>query len=146
VTYSPWRHVGTMPDIEVWSEPLEYADAYWDPEYRVILLDVRLSQAERRCHLAHELVHIDAGDECCRVGPDGDRLALRQERRTEDRAACRLISLDDLAEALLWCLDFDEVAEHLHVDARTVRARIRSLTPAEKDYIERRIAARDGAA
>ena len=147
MSYSPWHHVGTMPDVEVWAgDVLEHADAYWEPDERVILLDARLSQAGKRSRLAHELAHIEAGDICCRVGPDGERQAQRQEERTDRRAAARLITLDDLADALLWCLGVDELAEHLHVDQRTVRARIRSLTPPEKDYIERRIAAREGAA
>jgi hypothetical protein len=62
------------------------------------------------------------------------------------RAARRLVSLDELADALVWSLGYDELAEHLHVDERTVRARTRALTDDEKDYIERRIAARGDAA
>jgi Zn-dependent peptidase ImmA (M78 family) len=147
MTYSPWRHVGGMPDVEVWSGySLDHADAYWCPDERVILLDRRLTQAERRWHLAHELAHIDRGDECCAHGPDADRLGRRQERSADQLAACRLITVDALADALCWCVDIDELAEDLHVDEQTVQARIDALTPEEKDYIERRIAARDGAA
>ncbi len=43
----------------------------------------------------------------------------------DDRASKRLITLDELADALLWCLGPDELAEHLHVDIRTVRGGIR---------------------
>lgn len=143
MSYSPWQHVNTMRDVEVWTgDRLTYADAYWEPEHQVILLDARLGQAGRRSCLAHELQHVEACDTCCDVGPDGPRQARRQERRADDRAAGRLITLDELADALAWCLGPDELAEHLHVDERTVRARIRTLTDSEKVIIERRIAAR----
>lgn len=144
--YSPWAHVHRLPDVLVVLDDLEHADAYWEPDERVILLDRRLGQAERRCRLAHELAHLEAGDELCAHGPDAHRLGGRQERRADALAARRLIPLDDLADALAWALHVGEVAEHLHVDGRTVRARLRSLTDAEKDYIERRIAARGDAA
>lgn len=147
MTYSPWRHVGAMPDIEVWTgDVLLHADAYWEPDERVILIDRRLGQAARRSKLAHELAHIEAGDFCCTVGPDADRLNGRQERKANEIAARRLITLCDLADALIWALDPREVAEVLHVDASTVRARIRSLTAAEKQFIEDHIATREGAA
>ncbi len=61
-------------------------------------------------------------------------------------AAERLIELDDLVDALRWAICYEEVAEHLHVDRRTVRARMRGLTPDSKDYIERQLAGREGAA
>jgi hypothetical protein len=146
VTYNPWQTLADQPNIELLVARLPAGRAWWMPDVQGIVLDDRLSQAERRSALEHELQHVAAGDVCCRVGPDGDRLSRRQEHRTDARAARQLISLDDFADAFLWCLGFDEVAEHLHVDERTVRARIKALTPAEKDYIERRIAAREGAA
>lgn len=146
MTYNPWDTLAAQPHIEVVVTRLPAGRAWWLPDVQGIALDDRLTQAERRCALEHELQHAAAGDTCCRIGPDGGRQERRQERRTDDRASRRLITLDDLADALLWCLDCDELAEHLHVDARTVRARIQSLTPPEKDYIERRIAAREGAA
>jgi Zn-dependent peptidase ImmA (M78 family) len=144
--YNPWSHVGRFTDVLVVLDELEHADAYWEPDERVILIDRRLSQAERRCRLAHELAHLEAGDEHCADGPDGERLAARQELRADAAAAERLIDLDALADALAWALDPQEVAEALHVDTRTVRARVRNLTEHEKSYIERRVAAREGAA
>lgn len=144
--YNPWAHVGRMHDVLVVLDDLEHAEAYWEPDERVILIDRRLSQVERRCRLAHELAHVEAGDEHCAVGPDGVRLAARQEIRADAAAAFRLIDLNALADALSWALDPAEVAEALHVDARTVRARVRHLTAHEKAYIEQRLRARDGAA
>ena len=142
MTYDPWQTLAAQPDIELVVTRLPAGRAWWLPDVQGIALDDRLSQAERRAALEHELQHVAAGDTCCRVGPDGDRLSRRQERRTDDRAAQRLITVDELADALAWCLGYDELAECLHVDERTVRARIRTLTETEKDYIAARIRAR----
>lgn len=146
MTYDPWQTLAARPDISMAVTRLPAGQAWWLPDLRGIVLDDRLNQAERRSALEHELQHAEAGDVCCNVGPDGGRQTRRQERRTDARAAGRLISLEALADALTWCLGVDELAEHLHVDARTVRARIRSLTPGEKTFIERRIAAKGDAA
>lgn len=135
-----------MPHIEVVVTRLPAGRAWWLPDVEGIALDDRLTQAERRSALEHELQHVEAGDTCCQIGPDGGRQSRRQEHRADHRAASRLIDLDDLATALAWALDPGEVAHELHVDAATVRARIRGLSPAEKDYIERRIGANEGAA
>lgn len=146
MTYDPYRTLAAMADVTFTVLRLPAGQAWWLPDVRGIVLDDRLTQAERRSALEHELQHVQAGDTCCQVGPDGDRQSRRQEARTDERASRRLVTLDELADALCWCLGPDEVAEHLHVDQRTVRARIRGLTEPEKDYIERRIAAREGAA
>lgn len=146
MTYDPWKTLLDHPDITMAVTRLPAGSAWWLPEERGIVLDDRLSQAERRCALEHELQHALDGDQRCDHGPDGGRLTRRRERRVDARAAQRLITLEQLAEAVTWCLGYDELAEHLHVDERTVRARIRGLTDQEKDYIERRIAAREGAA
>jgi len=146
VTYSPFRTLAGMPDLTLLVARLPAGRAWWLPDVRGIVLDDRLSQAERRSALEHELQHVEAGDVCCRVGPDGGRQTRRQERRADDRAAQRLITIDELADALAWCLGVDELAEHLHVDERTVRARIRTLTDDEKADIDQRLQAREDAA
>jgi hypothetical protein len=142
VTYSPWRHVEKLADVLVRRVRLEHAEAYWDPGERVILLDDRLLQHESRSHLAHELAHLERGDECLLHGPDADRLEARQERAADEHAAEKLISLDALADALAWALGPEEVAHELHVTTWAVTARLRSLTAEQKHYIERRIAAK----
>lgn len=147
MTYSPFRTLHGMRDVTLAVIRLPAGRAWWLPDVRGIVLDDRLNQAERRSALEHELQHVLAGDTSCRlVGPDGDRQARRQELRADHRAARNLITLDALADALLWCLGPDELAEALHVDERTVRARIRGLSEDEKKYIDRRIAANEGAA
>jgi hypothetical protein len=147
VTYDPWAVAQGMPELTVAVTRLPAGHAWWLPDVNGIALDDRLTQAERRAALAHELEHAVAGDTCLLgQGPDSERLHRRRERRTDERAARRLIDLDQLADALAWCLGVDELADQLHVDERTVRARIRCLTEAEKTYIERRMAAKGGPA
>jgi hypothetical protein len=147
VTYDPWATLRGLPHITLAVTRLPAGEAWWLPEDQAIVLDDRLGQAERRCALEHELQHAASGDRCIHgAGPDAGRQHRRRERHTDERAARRLITLDELADALVWCLGPDELAEHLHVDERTVRARVRALSDEEKTYIERRIAAREGAA
>ena len=145
MTYSPWRTLAALPHLTLGVMRLPRGRGWWLPVDQAIVLDDRLNQAERRSVLEHELQHALAGDTRC-DGPDGPRQERRQERRADDRAARRLIDVDALADALVWCLGPDELAEHLHVDSRTALTRIRGLDDTEKDYIERRLAARDGAA
>lgn len=146
MTYSPFRTLSVMQDVTLLVTRLPVGQAWWLPDVRGIVLDDRLDQAERRSALEHELQHVHAGDTCCDIGPDGGRQSRRQEVRADARAARTLITLDALADALVWCLGAEEVAEHLHVDRRTVSARIRGLTDSEKSYIDSRIAARGDAA
>jgi Zn-dependent peptidase ImmA (M78 family) len=131
-----------MGDVIVHRDDLEHAQAYWEPEHRVILLDRRLDQRERRSCLAHELAHLELGDVALEAGPDAARQGRRQESAADQLAASRLITLDALADALVWCLGADEVAEELHVTPWAVTARLRSLDEDEKAYIEGRIAAK----
>lgn len=147
VAYSPWRALGAMPHLTLLVTRLPAGRGWWLPDLESVVLDDRLTQAERRSVLQHELEHHLAGDVCCDVGPDGPRQSRRQEERADRRAAARLVTLEALADAIVaGALGDDDVAERLHVDTRTVRARVRALTPPERDYIERRLAARDGAA
>ena len=135
------------PEIVMAVTRLPAGRAWWLPQDQAIVLDDRLTQAERRSALEHELQHVLAGDEHCDPTLcDGSRMARRQERAADRRAAVRLITLDELADALLWCLGYDELAEHLHVDQRTVRARIRNLTDDDKRYIDWRMSAKEESA
>lgn len=143
MTYSPWRHVGSLPEIEVWcGDELAHADAYWEPDHRVILIDRRLGQAARRSRLAHELAHIDRGDERCAHGPDADRLNRRQERYADELAARRLIPFERLLTVLQVDQDEHQHAQELGVDLATLFARIRAVTPTERDRLEQTFRAR----
>lgn len=145
-SYSPWAHIGLMPDVLVAFDDLEHADAYWEPDERVVLIDRRLGQAARRSKLAHEIAHIEAGDVCCHDGPDAARLNRRQERRADEVAARRLIGLEQLADALAWAWHTGEIADSLHVAEELVCVRIEVLSDTEKSFIEARLGGREGAA
>lgn len=94
---------------------------------RVVTVDCRLSAAQRRCTLAHELVHIERGPV-----PRDPWLAAREEAAVEAEAARRLIPLDALAGALAWSRRPDEVAEELWVDVQTLAVRIGGLSDVER--------------
>jgi hypothetical protein len=109
-------------------------------DYRdgVIRVHTTLVQAEARCTLAHEIVHHEHRDDIlgyCGVG----WLDTRLERQVHATAARRLIIVPELADALLWSDDPDEIAEQLVVDARTLYARVLDLEPAEYDDIHKRL-------
>lgn len=130
-----------IPDLTLVRAPMPDSGRYYHSQ-RAIILDARLSAAEARSTLMHELVHAERGDRPCAT----DILDARQERTVEREAARRLISLEALADALLWAYDDHDLADQLWVDVATVRARREGLTASEHAIIERRITEREGAA
>lgn len=87
-------------------------------------------QRERRTVLAHELIHLERGATVCDA---------REEAAVEQEAARRLIPIDELASALAWTRNVDELAEELWVDAALVRCRMAHLHPSERHYLRRRL-------
>lgn len=140
MAYDPWAHLRALPHVALrWTrDDHELADAlaWWYPDAGEIVMDDRQPQAERRCTLAHELVHAERGDEPCasRV------LELRQERAVDREAARRLIDLRALADALAWTHDVAEAADELWVDVATLRTRLADLDDCERAYVRRRLA------
>jgi len=136
--HHPWRALRGLPGVTViWRKlPVDvYAmtngtDRIW--------IDPRQSQAERRCTIAHELAHIELGH---RQGcSDHDELAASL------LAARRLITVQALADALVWSHDLDMVADDLWVDRDTLDVRIKHLHPSEVHHIRQRLAAREDGA
>jgi Zn-dependent peptidase ImmA (M78 family) len=100
----------------------------WDQRTRTVWLDSRLTPVERRCTLAHELVHAERGDVPC-----GDpALDARQETRVEREAARRLLPLARLAEVLRWSPDLREAAAELDVEVGVLELRLASLDDTER--------------
>jgi len=91
---------------------------------RRIWLDKRLQQAERRCALTHELVHLERGHTSCQ-GP-------RAEQRVREETARRLISFDDLVEAYRWTQHSAELADELWVTVDVVQDRLAALNDGER--------------
>jgi Zn-dependent peptidase ImmA (M78 family) len=119
------------------------ASRAWVPSEAVILLDRNVYYAGRRCTLAHELAHIDFNHI-----PTQGWFGRRMEHDADALAARRLLQdVLDIADALcVHPLDPEQVAERLGVTVVVLRRRLVALTPAEKDYIERRLAQREDGA
>lgn len=131
--WNPWRHlrdqlagvtVHTHHRLPAGTMGLARGDIMW--------LCRDLTQAERRCTLAHEIIHLERGP----APPAGTWWAEREERAVHRAAARRLITLCELVDALLWAEHTDELAEELWVDSATVTALTESLTPAERAWVE----------
>ena len=91
-----------------------------------------LTQAERRSTLTHELLHVSRG-----IAPP--QLQAREERRVDELAARRLISLNDMLRGLQSAQDDRELAEALWTDVHTVRVRRETLTPFEVAWLDERL-------
>ncbi len=130
--YDPWRHCARL-DVRVVHRDLPGAlRAFWHSPSRTIVLDRGLSQRERRCSLAHELVHVERRDEC--------RQPPKVEALVHLEAARRLIALDHLAASLRWTHDRQVLADELWVDDVTLDARLDGLTVVERDWLASRVA------
>lgn len=134
--YSPWRHlrslVHTRLDFTDDDRLLDGADARYYATVDRMIMDKRLDlQVDRRCALAHELGHAMRGDLPC----GEEILDARQEAHVEQWAARRLITLDALADALLWSDQADEIADHLWVTVTLLEVRVKHLHPSERAYI-----------
>lgn len=136
--FDPYHWLSLVPHIQLAIARLPDDDmGRWVPERQTIVLDDRLTQAERRCTLVHELVHrLHKDDPGLSPG-----LAERQEARCRERTARLLIRTNDLLDALLWVIDEheEEMAEHLWVDVPTLRDRLMTLSDRERDYLIRRL-------
>lgn len=95
-----------------------------------VSIRTNLTQAERRATLAHELTHLDRG-------PAVRGYTDHEERLVNEESARWLISLDALADALVWANDDHEVADILWVDLATVQTRLVTLSADESAYVNR---------
>lgn len=131
--YDPWRHAETLDLRIVFRQlPGDLMGVYFHGPSRVIALDSRLTQVERRCTLAHELVHLERGD--------GGRCATdwhesKQEQQVHQVAARRLIRAEDLALALILHEHPYAQAEELWVDEMTLATRLAGLSTVEREEL-----------
>lgn len=133
--YDPFAELATMPLVSLRWQPLDGRLGEYRHPTREIVLDPRMRHRQRRCTLAHEIQHAVRQDEPCATPV----LERRQELIVERAAARRLISLDDLAEALRWARGRHELAELLDVDLGMLDARLSSLRPDERAALQRRL-------
>jgi hypothetical protein len=86
-----------------------------------ILVDLRLTEVERKAVLAHELAHYRAGHPCS---------TSTYEARADRRAARMLVALDDYrAAAAIYPGDPAAIADELGVTKRIVRLFEKQLPP-----------------
>jgi len=134
--FNPWRHLNAAhPDLHVdcRADLRPGRMGAWLATGEVALSRL-LGQAERRCTITHETVHVERGP----VSAD-PRLAAREEAVVDEIAARRLITLDDLIDAIRWGQGNPD-CEELWVDLPTLQARVRTLTDVERAQISEALA------
>lgn len=129
----PWRRFRDRTDwLLEWAMLPPGLLGYTAHHRRAVILDKRLTQAERRCTIAHELEHFDVPT------PADPVLRERLEQQINRRVARRLIPIRRLGDALAWSRDPHEIADELWVDLPTLETRMRHLHPAELAYLRQR--------
>lgn len=141
--YNPWRDAEKRPEITIDCRhelPDGQSGAY-DSSAETIYLCKTLLQSDRRCTLAHELLHVDRG-----APPvDVEWIAEKEERIVDRLAAQRLIDRERFIDAVIWCgrRVGPECASELWVDIDTLCTWVRTLTAREireiQDRIEQRL-------
>lgn len=131
--YHPWRDARNREHLGITFERLADGRRGCLRGDR-ITINTGDDQAQRRCTLAHELVHDER-----RIFPQDEVLQAREEETVERIAARRLIALDHLVDVLRWTRSTGEVAAELWVDVPMLQALGRSLTDAERAWIDEQL-------
>lgn len=132
--WSPWRYLRRHHgDVRVYETELP-GDMLGciDMDQRIIWLDSRLTEAERRSVLTHEIGHLERGLPCDR---DASNATDASERDIDQWAGRKLIPIHALAHAFQWAGSLPEIAEELWVHERLLRERLRCLTDEEQDTL-----------
>lgn len=104
---------------------------YYDFATDSIWINSRQSQVGQRCTLAHELIHARDKDK-----PISDPwLNQKRERQVEREAACQLITVEQIAEAIRWDHNPLALCDQLNVDLAILKARIDALTENDRNYL-----------
>jgi IrrE N-terminal-like domain len=118
--FDPWGTLRRLSHIQVaWIRMPDGQPGRTDG-VRVVWLDKRLQQVERRCTVTHELIHIERGHDGCQEP------AIEYEVRAE--TARRLITIDDLCQSAAWAHGIHELAEELWVTLDVLKDRLNTLT------------------
>lgn len=121
----PWTDLRGRPHVDlVWADLPRGVRGLTDG-VATIWLSRRLSQRERRCTLAHELVHLDWGH--TEGQPPNVEAAVNAE------VARRLLpDLDSVGDALAWSRTLDEAAHELWVTTEVLASRLDGLGDTER--------------
>lgn len=140
--HHPWRVFRRLAHVRLrWADLPPGIWGRTDFMHSTVTIARGLTQAERRCTIAHETQHVLRG-------PVPAHRQAHEEREV-DRAAARLLLPDvrAIGEALAWSqLRIAEAADELWVDEPTLRTRLDALHPAERAYLRRRLDEVDPAA
>ena len=134
--HHPWRRFAQLTDWSLsWAELPPGVMGRTCHRTKTVTLALGMSQAERRCTIAHETEHIERGP----VPP----LHSPREELTIDRTVAGLLipGVGQLAEAMSWAAGhLETAADALWVDDYVMAVRLSSLTSRERTYIDRRLA------
>jgi hypothetical protein len=134
--HDPWHRFSELTDWTLrWAELPPGVMGETCHRTRTVTLALGMSQAERRCTIAHETEHVLRGP----VLPHESR---REELRI-DRTVARLLVPDvhELVDALSWARGhLESAADALWVDDYLLQVRLLTLTDAERAYARRRLA------
>lgn len=118
--FDPWGTLRRLSHIHVaWVRMPDGQPGRTDG-VRVVWLDSRLQQDERRCTITHELIHIEHGHAGCQ--------APRIEYQVRAETARRLITIDALCRHAAWAHSAHELAEELWVTPSVLTDRLNTLT------------------
>ncbi len=133
--HHPWRRFAELTDWSLrWAELPPGVMGRTCHRTRTVTLALGMSQAERRCTIAHETEHIERG-------PVTPQQAPREELAVDRRVARLLIpSVHQLVEAMTWAGGhLESAADALWVDDYLLTVRLRSLSDRERSYVNRRL-------
>jgi Zn-dependent peptidase ImmA (M78 family) len=125
MVWNPWQALRELSHIELWFGRLEGDQrGLWqrDAEGELIVLDERLTRRERRCVLAHELIHAERG-----IGHGAATAATmeREEEVVRREVARRLVPLGLLATFVAASepspVTLQQIADEFDVDADVAR-------------------------
>jgi hypothetical protein len=134
--HHPWRRFAELTDwVLRWSELPMGVMGFTCHRTRTVTLAMGMSQAERRCTIAHETEHIVRG-------PVAAHEATQEERAIDRRVATLLIpSLHEVALAMILARGrVDVAADELWVDDYLLQVRLAMLSAGERAYVARRLA------
>ena len=133
--HHPWRRFSELTEWTLrWAELPPGVMGTTCHVTRTVTLALGMSQAERRCTIAHETEHIERGPV-----PTHE---VRGEELLIDRKVARLLipSLPDLVDALAWAGGhLETAADALWVDDYLLQVRLGGLTAPERAYADRRL-------
>jgi hypothetical protein len=133
--HHPWRRFAQLREWSLrWAELPPGVMGSTCHTTRTVTLALGMSQAERRCTIAHETEHILRG-------PVGAHLAAREELAVDRRVAALLVpDLGELAAATARAQGRLEVAaDELWVDEYILHVRIAALSDRERAFVESRL-------